>query len=213
MRVRAPEGRSTCCGRPERHLGSRQDGQGLVEFALVVPVFMLLLLGMLEFGLAFTHDQTLAYATREGARTGAALGKGNTGYPCTTPDFDAPIIAAVERVLESPGSPIEINRISTISVYLAKSDGTPTSAVNVWSLAPGAGPVVDGKALDFKATSTGWSPCSRNNGANADALGVSLSYTYQFQTGLAAIMRFFGGSSSSTLAMTDHTVMNLNPSN
>ena len=78
----------------------RSRGQSLVEFAFVVPLFMLILLGMLEFGIAFTHDQTLAYATREGARTGAALGTGNTAYPCnatTVGYFDAPIIAAVER--------------------------------------------------------------------------------------------------------------------
>ena len=68
-----------------RRNGAR--GQGLVEFAVLVPVFFLLLLGMLEFGLAYTHDQTLAYATREGARTGASLGVGNSSYPCTHPEF------------------------------------------------------------------------------------------------------------------------------
>ena len=192
-----------------RLLGQR--GQGLVEFAFIVPVFMILLLGMLEFGLAFTHDQTLAYATREGARTGASLGKGNVGYPCSTAFFDAPIIASVERVLESPGSPIDITRVGTITVYLAKNDGTPTTSVNVWSLAVAGGPTVDGKALDFKPTSTGWNPCSRNNGVSADGLGVGLTYTYPFQTGLGGILGFFGGSSWSSLTMSDRTVMNLNP--
>ena len=122
-----------------------------MEFAITVPVFMLLLLGMLEFGFAFTHDQTIAYATREGARTGAALGSGSTTYPCTTPDFDAPIIAAVERVLTSSGSPIAISRVSEIDVYLAKPDGSQTAgSVNRWLPAPASGPVVDGKSLDFK---------------------------------------------------------------
>ncbi len=70
---------------------------------MLVPVFMILLLGMLEFGIAFTHDQTLTYATREGARTGASLGNGSADYPCSTPNFDAPIVAAVERVLRIAG--------------------------------------------------------------------------------------------------------------
>ena len=57
-------------------------GQGLVEFAVLVPMFMLLLMGMLEFGLAFSHHQTLQYATREGARAGAALSNGGGKLGC-----------------------------------------------------------------------------------------------------------------------------------
>ena len=61
---------------------ARSPGQGLVEFADVVPVFVLLLLGMLEFGFAFSHHLTLEYATREGARVGAALANGDGQLPC-----------------------------------------------------------------------------------------------------------------------------------
>ncbi len=194
-----------------------ESGQSLVEFAFVVPVFMLLLLGMLEFGFAFEHDQTLAYATREGARVGASLGDGSTNYKCgsmTDQDFDAPIIAAVERVLTSPGSPIDLASVSSISVYLAKTDGTPTAGkVNIWTPASSGTPSVDGKALDFKMTTTGWTGAVRNNGAPADSLGVSISYTYQFRTALGGILRFMFGQTWSSLAMSDKTVMNLNPTN
>lgn len=186
-------------------------GQGLVEFAVLVPVFFLLLLGMLEFGLAYTHDQTLAYATREGARTGASLGVGNSSYPCTTPNFDAPIVAAVERILESPGSPITMSNVQSIKIYRANAAGDPTGSVNTWSLAIGGGPIVDGKPLDFMQTTSGWNPCARNNGVNADALGVSLSYTYKFETPFGGIIKLISGSNWSSLAMTDKTVMNLNP--
>ncbi len=190
-------------------------GQGLVEFAMLLPVFMLLLLGMLEFGFAFTHNQTLEYATREGARTGAALSNGTPTYPCTTANFDAPIIAAVERVLNSTGSPVKdrltANAIPIIEVYLADAAGNKTTSVDTWTYSKGAGPVVDGQPLDYKLTSLGWSPCSRNNGVNADGLGVSLGYTYQFQTALGGILRFFGGTGWSSLVMSDRTVMNLNP--
>ena len=192
----------------------RSRGQSLVEFAFVVPLFLLILLGMLEFGIAFTHDQTLAYATREGARTGAALGTGNTAYPCnatTVGYFDAPIIAAVERVLESPGSPINISNVTSITVYLAQTDGSPTSGkVNVWT--SGAGPTVDGKVLKFKQTTTGWTCLApRNNGDPADALGVGITYNYPFQTSLGGIFKLMFGQTWSSLAMSDKTVMNLNP--
>jgi Flp pilus assembly protein TadG len=43
----------------------------LVEFALVLPVFMLLLLGMLTGGLAYSRKLSVAQAAREGARYGA----------------------------------------------------------------------------------------------------------------------------------------------
>ncbi len=189
----------------------RERGQNLVEFSMLVPVFLILLLGMLEFGLAFSHNQTLVYSTREGARTGAALAKGNTSYPCTTPNFDAPVIAAVQRVLESPGSPIQIGKVSEILIYRANSDGTPSSAINRWALNIGGGPTVDGKALNFKETSTGWAPCTRNNGVDADAMGVSLAYTYDFETSLGGVLAMISGTSWTSLPMTDKTVMNLNP--
>ena len=50
---------------------------------MVITVLMLLLLGMLEFGFLFDHHLTLEYATREGARVGAALANGG-GRRCTT---------------------------------------------------------------------------------------------------------------------------------
>ena len=114
-------------------------------------------------------------------------------------------------MLESPGSQVLVARVSSIKVYLAKNDGTPTSSVNTWSLDVGGGPTVDGRPLDFKQTSTGWSPCSRNNGVNADALGVALEYDYHLQTSLGGLFNFISGTSWTSLPMSDKTVMNLNP--
>ena len=45
---------------------------------MLVPVFLLILLGLLEFGFVFDHAMTINYATREGARSGAAFAPGNT---------------------------------------------------------------------------------------------------------------------------------------
>ena len=49
----------------------RQDGAAAVEFALIVGVLVMLLFGMLQFGLAFFELQNLRAAVREGARVGA----------------------------------------------------------------------------------------------------------------------------------------------
>jgi len=47
----------------------RRRGQALVEFALVVPLLLLLVLGVVEFGRAWNVYQTLTDAARNGART------------------------------------------------------------------------------------------------------------------------------------------------
>jgi Flp pilus assembly protein TadG len=44
------------------------EGQALVEFALIVPVLMLLLVGVFEFGRAWSAHQAVTDAAREGAR-------------------------------------------------------------------------------------------------------------------------------------------------
>lgn len=47
-----------------------QKGQSAVEFALILPVLLLLLVGITEFGRLFVTNLTLENAAREGARLG-----------------------------------------------------------------------------------------------------------------------------------------------
>lgn len=49
----------------------RERGQALVEFALVLPLFLLLLLGIVQFGSVFRDYIALTDATRVGARQAA----------------------------------------------------------------------------------------------------------------------------------------------
>ena len=48
-------------------------GAALVEFALVLPVFLMVVLGMLTGGLAYSRKLSIAQGVREGARFGATL--------------------------------------------------------------------------------------------------------------------------------------------
>ena len=102
-----------------------ERGQGLVEFAIIVPVFMLLLLGMLEFGFIFDQTMQISYATREGARSGSAFASGNsTTMICnTTVDVDKNIIAAVQRVLKAPGSRVVPSQIQEIRIFRSDANG------------------------------------------------------------------------------------------
>ena len=49
-----------------------ERGQALVEFALVLPVFLLLLFGLIDGGRYVYMNSVLSQAAREGARVGAA---------------------------------------------------------------------------------------------------------------------------------------------
>jgi hypothetical protein len=208
-----------------RRTGRAGRGQGLVEFALVLPVFLILLLGMLEFGFAFTHNLTLEYATREGARVGAALVNGGgklgcgTGLSPNAADVDPLIIAAVERVLTSPGSAISLAQIPAIRIFKSNAAGTESGPVNIWTKTLGTGPIPPGgtQPLNFSPPVTpGWQACSRTNSTASpgpDSIGVSLTYTYQFTTGLKAISGIFGSGLAPTIGMSDRTVMALNPTN
>jgi hypothetical protein len=53
-----------------RTIGRRRGeaGQALVEFALILPVILLLVVGMLEFARAWNLHQVMTDAAREGAR-------------------------------------------------------------------------------------------------------------------------------------------------
>ena len=64
-------------GRDSRTHGRRR-GQAVVEFALVLPVFLLMLFGAIEFGRAYYTVHLLTNAAREGARMGALPDKVET---------------------------------------------------------------------------------------------------------------------------------------
>jgi Flp pilus assembly protein TadG len=63
--------------------GLAQDGQAMVEMALVLPVLLLVVTGILTFGLAFNNYILLTEATSVGART-LAISRGETTDPCAT---------------------------------------------------------------------------------------------------------------------------------
>lgn len=49
----------------------KQKGQGLVEFALVLPFLLVLVVGIVEMGVILNRQITVVNAAREGARFGA----------------------------------------------------------------------------------------------------------------------------------------------
>lgn len=55
-------------GPGHRCRASSEHGAGLAEFALVLPVLLVILFGIVEFGVVFSRSQAVEAAAREGGR-------------------------------------------------------------------------------------------------------------------------------------------------
>ncbi len=66
------------CPSPPSHK-SKITGQSLVEFALVLPIFMLLIVGIIEAGRMFLIYASITSASREASRYGASVGENEIG--------------------------------------------------------------------------------------------------------------------------------------
>lgn len=64
----------------ERHArsGSRERGASLVEFALILPVFVVLIFGMITGGIALSQQNSVKNAVREASRFAAVSDTGTT---------------------------------------------------------------------------------------------------------------------------------------
>jgi len=58
-------------------------GQAYLEFAIVAPLLLTLIFGILVFGIAFDHYEALTFATNSGAQL-LSISRGQTTDPCQT---------------------------------------------------------------------------------------------------------------------------------
>jgi len=190
-----------------------EDAQGLIEFAIILPPLLLLLvLGLVEIGTVLSVAMTMSSATREGARVASALVNGGGALGCgagqspNAATVDPNVIAAVERVLTGTGTRLTLADLSQIRIAKSTATGSETAGlINTWNYQLNGGPVVDGQQLDFVAASQPWQACARNNGAPADSVAITVSYTYRGRTPLRMLIPMFD-----QFTMTDRTVMAMN---
>lgn len=84
-----------------------ENGAAAVEFALIAGVLMMLIFGMLQFGIAFFELQTLRAATREGARLGAV--------GADVPQIQARVDSAALGVFDGDFSSIDVTYTDGVS--------------------------------------------------------------------------------------------------
>jgi Flp pilus assembly protein TadG len=56
-----------------RHGHDDERGVAMVELVLIIPLFLILLMGLVSSGIVYNHKLDLVHAAREGARYGATV--------------------------------------------------------------------------------------------------------------------------------------------
>jgi hypothetical protein len=106
-----------------------EGGATIVEFAIVLPLLILLMVGIMEIGLAFYDYLTIERATLEGVRTAAFTG--------TSRDADC---AAVRNVVAAFPDGF-VDRIDRIEIYKADANGDQLPGfTNIWRYNGGGPP-------------------------------------------------------------------------
>jgi Flp pilus assembly protein TadG len=103
--------------RPFRHHAGSERGAELIEFALVLPLLLLVVLGIVDFGFLFQRLEVVTNAAREGARIAILPGYltadvnarvnnyMSTGGLAVTPGTNPTINVANVPLTTSPGAP------------------------------------------------------------------------------------------------------------
>ncbi|HYK99022.1 MAG TPA: TadE family protein [Candidatus Acidoferrales bacterium] len=109
--------------RSSPHTPCDECGQSLVEFALLLPVVMLIVVGIFEFGMMLNSRNSVEFASRD-ASVLASEGGNLVGTDCV-------VLDKVERDIVSPARNI---RITSISVYWSDKNGDQIgNNVNVYT--------------------------------------------------------------------------------
>ena len=103
----------------------RGRGQSLVEFALVFPLFILLVMAVIEFAFAFNANLAIAFASRDAALVGAEAG-----------DSLGSDLVIIQSVMNDVGASADRNQVTSIEIYWADQNGNyksgNSSLSNLW---------------------------------------------------------------------------------
>jgi Flp pilus assembly protein TadG len=103
----------------------RQDGQAVVEFVVILPVLLLVLLAIYQFGQVFVNYMDVTSAAREGARKAAVSRAAGT---CSVVDGLAVTAAkGAGSDLNLSNLVVTVNRTCTNNTYAQSSDVTVTA--------------------------------------------------------------------------------------
>jgi Flp pilus assembly protein TadG len=93
-------------------LARGERGQAIVEFALILPLLVLLVVGIIEFSLLLNARNTVGFASRDGSML-AAEGGSRTGTDCV-------VLQSIERDIVAPASALKVTQVK---VYWSDQNG------------------------------------------------------------------------------------------
>lgn len=100
----------------------RDSGQTLVEFSLVIPMFLTILIAIVEFAFVFNAILATNYASRDAALLAAEAGN--------TLGADCVVLQAVEQDMGMPASPAQVQRVE---IFRATPAGDQLGSATVYS--------------------------------------------------------------------------------
>lgn len=164
-----------------------ERGQSLVEFALVFPIFMLLIIGLVEFAVMFSVMLNVNYASRDAALLAAEVG--------AVPYGDCIILQTLDTALEGP---THLSEIKEVRIFWADTNGVEKTGgkANVYAYG-GVGTTCglpDGTTLTVPYTATALNyptntRCTTLAGCGLlhpvpDTIGVSIEFHHNWLTPL-----------------------------
>jgi Flp pilus assembly protein TadG len=171
-----------------------RDDRGVVavEAAIVTPLFLLIIIGVIEFGLAFKDQLAITSAVRAGARIASA-----------EPRVTSMATDAAAQVAQEAAA-VDMKNVNALWVYQADSSGHPVGAGGTFdSCSTNCVQFSwDSGSKTFVQTGGSW-PATAQNACQGtqDSVGVYLSFTHPGVT--KAIFN--------TLGLHSYTVMRLEP--
>jgi hypothetical protein len=100
-----------------------QRGATIVEAAIIFPLLIMLLVGMLELGLVFKDFLTVSFAAREGARVGSLAGN----------DVDADCLIIEGIVADLGANLVESGTVTSIEIFQADPVSGNQGLTNDWT--------------------------------------------------------------------------------
>jgi Flp pilus assembly protein TadG len=100
---------------------ARARGQGLVEFSIVIPLFLTVALALIEFSFAFNAILSVNFASRTAALL-AAEGGNEVGTDCV-------VLRSIEANITAPADPA---RITDVQIYQADKNGNMVGTATIY---------------------------------------------------------------------------------
>jgi Flp pilus assembly protein TadG len=163
-------------GHPERR-HRRARGQALVEFALVIPIFMAIVVSLFELSFFLTTRIGLSNAGQDAAQLASEVGK--------DPDADFLILQLIEKDISAPMS---ATWIQSVSIFKTDLYGNNLGA-DTYTRSGSFQNTAHTKTVPYTSTSSGYPYTNRRNviATGVDWIGVTITYRYAWVTPLPAL--------------------------